>query len=381
VPSDTPVLTPYSPDWATSVQECLALRPELSLIRQELKFRQLDLIRERNQLLPDLRFSSTYDINGIGSRLDGAGVDNAHRSLSRNDFHNWALGLRLEVPIGFREAHTSVRIARLQLARTYGILQEQELRAQHFLAQQYNRLIEQYELIRAQRAQREAAATQLEARYKQYIAGQGTLDILLESQRVWADALRDEFNAVAQYNSALAGFEFAKGTIMEHDNVYIAEGGYPHCAGVRAVEHERERAVACVLRERAKPVAAAPCCPEQGQPGIPYFQGETAPSLPALFEGQPLKEKWEELPAPRLSDQTSARGALHPAPGAVPSLRSVSGANPPTTLPAMAPAANEPPAVLDVLRQRMFPPTSPSTAPATAPGSPPTLPVSRPTGR
>src|SRR5439155_1963610 len=53
VPIDTPTLTPYEPDWTTALNECLALRPGLALARQDLKFRQLDLINEKNLLLPD----------------------------------------------------------------------------------------------------------------------------------------------------------------------------------------------------------------------------------------------------------------------------------------------------------------------------------------
>ena len=58
-----------------------------------------------------------------------------------------------------------------------------------------------------------------------------------------------------QYNNALAGFEFAKGTIMQHDNVSIAEGPLPHCAQVRAVEHEQ--------RAGQRPGAGLPGQPDQ----------------------------------------------------------------------------------------------------------------------
>ena len=72
VPVDTPTLTPYEPDWNTALNECLALRPGLGLARQDLKFRQFDLISQKNLLLPDLRFTSTMAPNGLGSTLDGS---------------------------------------------------------------------------------------------------------------------------------------------------------------------------------------------------------------------------------------------------------------------------------------------------------------------
>src|SRR5262249_4611233 len=73
IPIDTPTLAPYRPDWNTALSEALSLRPELVIVRQEVKFRQLNLIREKNNLLPDLRFTSRYEIQGLGSRLDGNG--------------------------------------------------------------------------------------------------------------------------------------------------------------------------------------------------------------------------------------------------------------------------------------------------------------------
>ena len=71
VPSDAPILAAFTPDWPTAENEALALRPELVLARQDLKFRQLDLIAQKNALKPDLRFFATYDVNGLGTRLDG----------------------------------------------------------------------------------------------------------------------------------------------------------------------------------------------------------------------------------------------------------------------------------------------------------------------
>src|SRR4029077_5751877 len=126
-----------------------------------------------------------------------------------------------------------------------------------------------------------------------------TLDFLLEAQRLWADALRAEYQAIADYNNAMARFEYAKGTIMQRDNIVIAEGGLPQCAQVRAVEHERERSSALVLRERAKPVTV-PCCRVEGGTlmGLPELPPSSAPSVPALFEGQASLDKVpEHLPA------------------------------------------------------------------------------------
>ncbi len=309
IPTDQPILTPYNPDWDTALHESLTLRPELVLARQDLKFRQLDVISQKNLLLPDLRLTSNYDVNGIGTKLDGPTPNNAFRSLAANQFHNFGFGLRLDMPLGFRDAHAALRVARLNLARSYISLHDQEVKAQRYLGQQFARLFEYYEQIRAQRAQREAAAQQVKARFAEWQAGKGTLDILLEAQRFWADALREEYNAIVNYNNTLAAFEFAKGTIMQHNNVNISEGPLPHCALARAVEHEREKMRAFELLQRPDPSVKQACCDSEG-PGLPpKLSGDGADPLPKVFREQPsVSDLPDTLPEPR--PQTGASSLL-----------------------------------------------------------------------
>jgi outer membrane protein TolC len=272
VPSDTPTLSHFRADWSAAENEALAMRPELTLSRQELKFRQFDLIAQKNLLRPDLRLFASYDINGLGSRLDGPpGSDgnfngNALASLSDNIFNSWQLGLRLDIPLGQREAHAAVRQARLNLTRSYLQLKDQEEKAKRFLAFQFRNVEQYYAEIEAQRAQREANARQLALRFQVFQAGarQGTIDILLEAQRNFADSLASEYLAIVNYNNALAGFHFAKGTIMAYNSVQIAEGPLPSCVQVRAVENIRQREAALRLRHRPDPLVYESDCGNGG---------------------------------------------------------------------------------------------------------------------
>jgi outer membrane protein TolC len=305
VPVDTPTLAPYHPDWHTAVNESLALRPELILARNEVKVAQMNLISQKNLLLPDLRFVSQYGYTGIGNRMDGPLFDgngnpgNAFRSMATGDFVNWNLGLQTTIPLGFRDANAAVRSARLNLAASYQVLKDQERKAIQYLTFQYRKLFENYEQVKIQRAQREAAAVQLEARFKLYVAGskESTLDILLEAQRVWADALQAEYANIVAYNSSLASFEFAKGTILQYHNVVVSEGPLPACVQVRAVEHERQRVKALPIREHAEPPTPPPGSFEGGDMNLMSkltdVPSSSLPSLPMkdlLKDKQPLPE-------------------------------------------------------------------------------------------
>jgi outer membrane protein TolC len=294
VPADSPTLAPYQPDWNVALHEAMSKRPELVMARLDVKANQLNVILQKNNLLPDLRAFATYDLNSIGSRLDGPDTNNAFRNLASNGFNDWTIGLRLQVPLGYRIAHAQLRQSQLQLARSYEVLHDNELKAERFLALEYTRIPAFYEQVRAQRAQREAFGEQLRARQQEYLAGRGTLDILLESQRFWADALANEYQAIVSYNNGLVAFEYAKGTIIQHNNISVAEGPLPNCAAERAVEHERERTKALLLKERATPPH-----PPSGTFVTPVLPiGLTTPPPEALDKGQPpsLPAMWGQTP-------------------------------------------------------------------------------------
>src|SRR5207248_10862572 len=57
--------------------------------------------------------------------------------------------------------------------------------------------------------------------------------------------------SIYQYNATLARFEWAKGTILLHDNVQIQEGPLPECAREWAVENQRRKEHALKICDRA----------------------------------------------------------------------------------------------------------------------------------
>jgi outer membrane protein TolC len=293
MPCDQPTLAPYNPDYCEGEQEALTRRPELFMARQDVKAAQFNVILAKNSLLPDLRFTSTYDINSNGTRLDGADTNNAFRNLADNSFNSWAVGVRVNVPLGFRFAHANVRQAELALGRSLEVLRDQEQKAKDFLAREYRLLPSYYEQIRATRAQRQAYSEQLKSLFQNIEAGRLTTGatVLFDAQRFYSQALSDEYQAIVNYNNALAGWEFAKGSILQHDNVVIGEGPLPTCAQVRAVEHQKERTEALVGAERSKG-KCGPCC------GPVASGGPLPTTLPAMEMAMPPLKDVPSLPLP-----------------------------------------------------------------------------------
>src|SRR5579884_2293941 len=357
VPSDAPTLAEYRPDWKTGWYETMQNRPELYMARQDVKVAQLNVQLAKNYLLPDLRSFLAYDDNAVGSRLDGAagGNQNAFRNLASNTFNDWTIGLRLGFPLGFRFAHAQLRQSQLQLARAYLVLQDQELKAERYLGLWYRRMSSAYFQIKAARAQREAFATQLQIRYELYRAGANepgtgnpvTLNLLLEAQRFWAEALATEYQAIVTYNNSIAGWEYAKGTILRHDNVTISEGPIPVAAQKRAVEHMRERTKALVLRERAAPTGVNAQPLEMSGP-VNLYPQINASSLPSIWkDAPPLKDANELPPAENANPEQGEQmpSPIQPAPmnQIFPESELPTGVKIPDTLPAPPAPSPAPP--------------------------------------
>ncbi len=353
VPVDAPTLAPYMPSWMTAWEEAMTLRPELVAARQELRALQFNLMVQQNFLKPDLRFVSQFGINGLGSSLSGDGQffdqtqnvfqpDNAIRRLVSAHYNDWSLGLTLNIPIGFRFEHAAVRQAKVQLAQGYQAVKREENKVEMFLRKAYDDLFTAHGLVSRRRAQREAYAEQLEARFKLFKAGrkEATIEFVLQAQQQWANALNQEYQAIVQYNNALAQFQFAKGTIMMHDNVAISEGPIPQCAQVRAVEHERQRSHALVLRERANPIPHAPANAD-GVPYMPKLSNYEAPSLPALMDQKdlPPPEKLEN--APRANPTTAMATEPRPAETKAPAAKPTEAKELHYSRPAIAPTQTE----------------------------------------
>jgi outer membrane protein TolC len=306
VPTETPVLTPFKPDWRTALDDALARRPELTIARQDLKFRQFDLIRQRNTLLPDLRLVATDTIHSVGSRIDGGPEpQNAFHQLVSDPFDNYSVGLVMNVPLGYRAANESVRNAQLNLKRSYLSLRAEEDKAERFLGLAYRQIFEFQNQIQINQAELKAASIQLERKFDLIKLGRAPAfgaDLILAEQS-WSTAASNLYSAVVQYNNALATFDFARGAIQERDSVYLGEGALPRCAYTRAVEHERQRTQAIVLAERSTHPSHLQAGLSPDAQHVPMVPLDPTTPLPTLMENS--------TPLPQLGD-SSGGGIVNP---------------------------------------------------------------------
>ena len=119
VPITPPTLAKVTPNWETSLRDALALKPELVLSRDNIRYHQYLFNLQQNNLRPDLRVDMRYEpfgdgnsLTGSGTVLDGSGTPqpaNAFRSLASGKLADWQIGVNMVIPLGDPAEMASVR--------------------------------------------------------------------------------------------------------------------------------------------------------------------------------------------------------------------------------------------------------------------------------
>jgi hypothetical protein len=241
-------------DWNDVLNEGLVRSVELRQQKWIVKRRELELVAAKNFLLPRLDFLAQYQWLGMGNRLDGAGSlnadtleqlspanTNAYRTLTSGEFQQWQMGFQLNMPLGFRREMAGVRNAELQVTKERAKLQEGELELSHQLAFAVRDLEANYVLSETNFNRRIAAQHEVEAVSRAYENDTVTIDRVLEAQRSLAQAESDYYRSLVDYTRSLTQVHLRKGSLLEYNGVYLAEGPWPAKAYFDARRRARAR--------------------------------------------------------------------------------------------------------------------------------------------
>ncbi len=161
--------------------------------------------------------------------------------MTDGNLQSWELGFQFSMPIGFRREMSGVRNAQLQLAKERAKLQEAELELSHQLAFAIRDMEAAEVLSQTNFNRRIAAQRQVEAVAAAYETGTITFDVLLSSQQRLAQAESDYYRSVINYNKAIMQVHYRKGSLLEYNGVYLAEGPWPGKAYFDARRRARAR--------------------------------------------------------------------------------------------------------------------------------------------
>ena len=253
-PSDEPTTARITFDWQQSLVEALSRSAELRKQKWVIKQRELELTAAKNLILPRLDLIGRYRFLGMGQNLlnqdynpynadniDPLNGTDAYSTLLSGKFQEWQAGAQFLMPLGFRRELATVRHHQLQLARERARLQDEELEASHALVEAARNVDTNFALAQTNFNRRVAAERQVEAVQAAYDANTVTLDQLLDAQKRRAEAESGYYRSLVDYNRSISQFHYRKGSLLEYNGVFLAEGPWPGKAYFDAHRRARQR--------------------------------------------------------------------------------------------------------------------------------------------
>ena len=310
-PSDEPTTARISFDWQQALVEALSRSAELRKQKWVIKQRELELIAAKNLILPRLDLVGRWRFLGMGQELinqnynpyEAAADDplqgsDAYSTLFSGQFQEWQAGAQFLMPLGFRRELATVRHHQLQLAKARAQLQDEELEVSHALVDAVRNVDTNFALAQTNFNRRVAAERQVEAVQAAYDANTVTLDQLLDAQRRRAEAESAYYRSLVDYNRSISQLHYRKGSLLEYNGVFLAEGPWPGKAYFDAHRRARQRDASLYLdygHSRPGVFSRGPISQSFEQIGADARPVQLPPRDPATREDQlPAKE---ELPA------------------------------------------------------------------------------------
>ncbi|MEJ7592763.1 MAG: TolC family protein [Planctomycetaceae bacterium] len=236
-PIDVPSAAKLELDWESCLLESLSHRNELRRQKWEIRSLELQYKASQNLARPRLDFVSQYRVNGLGDNLFGnedddgstdVGYNSFYESLSQGENTSWTTGMSFTLPVGLRLARAQVRNYELRLRKAHAVLARQEVEVGYELSDaminmEQNYLLAESGMKKAAAAKGYAEATALRADAENandpIILGR-VLDARISSR----DADQGYLKLIVDYNKAITELNFRKGTILQTNSIYLAEG-------------------------------------------------------------------------------------------------------------------------------------------------------------
>ncbi|MEY3172400.1 MAG: hypothetical protein RLZZ436_313 [Planctomycetota bacterium] len=223
-PSDEPTTAEFAFSWDLVTAEALAQRPELQRSNLAVKKRELELLAAKNFLNPKLDAVGRYRFRGFGDSLiaggnqGGGSPASSIGNLAEGDQQEWAVGVEMTIPIGYRKAHAAVSHAELNLMRERSIQREQQREVLSNLTGAWGDKDRAYESMKTALEQYLAA--------REYVDGIVSREETPDDRKIdgWRRLAQAEsllFRARAEYAVALKNIHYEKGSILEYKNMRV----------------------------------------------------------------------------------------------------------------------------------------------------------------
>lgn len=296
-PIDEPTIASIEFDWHAILNESLIRSPELRQQKWRIVAQETQMIAAKNQLLPQFDLGATYRWFGIGDKLINADRNGfnfpvegstAFDVLTEGDFQESAFFLQFQMPVGYRRELARVRNVQMQIALERSRLEEMELSTVSFLSASVGNVDAFHQLVKTRFNHWKSANDEFVTAEQLFLGGRGNLEPVLDAQRRRSEAQREYYRVLSEYNKAIAEVHFRKGSLLEYNNICLAEGSWPQKAYWDAMGLARQRDASYYLDygwSRPSVISQGPISQHSGEATI-TAAGEEG-SMPSTMEGEP----------------------------------------------------------------------------------------------
>jgi outer membrane protein TolC len=240
VPKDKPTYVQREVNLEEALAAAIQNRTELKIAQFGLQTDRLNLNYAKNQTLPDLSLSASYNSPGIdGTRLVydinpldpnaqiidriPGGITGALKQTARFQYPNWNLALNFSLPLANVFSRAALAQAKLNLRQSMLDLENQKDQIYLEIKNAVRSVEANYKRIQAYTKARELAEQKLAGEEEKFRVGQSTNYIVLTYQRDLATARISELNAIVSYNVSLAALERSEGTNLQSKNINLTD--------------------------------------------------------------------------------------------------------------------------------------------------------------
>jgi outer membrane protein TolC len=235
-PVDQPTLDVPPIDLAAAIRAAMADRTDLARSRRQLDINDVNLSAMRNNTLPSVDLTGTYQLQGQGgtrflrSGLGGnvtteipGGLGDAFDQLYDADFPVWTVQVNLSYPLGQSAADAALARAQLQTRQVTAQLEQLQLQVATEVTNAVVQVGAIERRIDAAIAARELAQEQLDAEQSRFDAGLTTNFFVVQAQRDLSAAQDTELRAILDQQKALVELDRVQRTSLSNAGISIIQ--------------------------------------------------------------------------------------------------------------------------------------------------------------
>jgi len=245
IPTEKPMVRDVNMTLDEAVEIAFEKRPELEQINYQLAQNEVDREYYRNQGKPDVSLNASlmsrgtsgrvWDTSSGGGGLPGVGLTpltehpfygeygEAWSQVYAFDYLTYNFGISVEIPIFNRENKAQLAQIAINDRRYQTQIRSTQQSVMVEVRTAFQNIITQRESMDAARVARELSEEQLDGETKRFEAGLSTNFEVLQYQRDLATAQVNELRAMVDYQLALASLQAATFTIVDDNDVVIAQ--------------------------------------------------------------------------------------------------------------------------------------------------------------